>query len=495
MSSRIGWPVSLAAAALAGCTGLAMPRGPIGSAQVLIVIATSLVVGLVAGFLTGSRWAILAVPATYMACYELTRLGTEAPSVAGIHLDTPVGIMAFVTGRGFHGLVSVAPMMIGAAYGAGVRRLRTGHPTPDPTNSRLGLYVRRSVTGLAAAGLLVLAALVAWPADTPPITNSDGSPVPGSVAELTTVRAGDHELALMIRGRSAQAPVLLYLAGGPGGTDLGAMRIFGGRLEDDFVVATWDQRGAGKSYGALEPTSTLTLDRAVADTIEVTNYLRDRFDEDRIYLVGNSWGSTLGVLAVQRNPELYHAFVGTGQMVSQRETDRMFFEDTVAWAERTGKGELADDLRAQGPPPYREAWRYAAMLSYERQWNEYQRSPEYDAKGEMPLNVLVGEYSLVEQIQAFNAFLDTAAVLYPQLQEIDFRRDVRRLDVPVYLVQGRHEARGRAVLANAWFDLLQAPTKQLIIFADSGHRPLFEEPDRFHSVMLERVLAETYPGQ
>jgi pimeloyl-ACP methyl ester carboxylesterase len=494
MSGRIGWPVSLAAAALAGGTGLAMPRGPIGAAQVLIVLATSLVVGLVAGFLTGSRWAILAAPVTYMACYELTRLGTEAPSVAGIHLDTPAGVMAFVTGRGFHGLVSIVPMMIGAVYGAGIRRHRAVEEDRGPTDTRLGRYTRRSVAGVASAGMLALGALVAWPADTPPITNSDGSTVPGSVAELTTVRAGDHDLAIMIRGRSVQAPVLLYLAGGPGGTDLGAMRIFSSRLEDDFVVATWDQRGAGKSYGALEPSSSLTLDRAVADAVEVTNYLRDRFDENRIYLVGNSWGTTLGVLAAQRHPELYHAFVGTGQMVSQRETDRMFYEDTVAWAERTGQADLATDLRSQGPPPYQEPWRYAAMLSYERQWNEYQRAPEYDAKGEMPLNVLVGEYSLVEQIQAFNAFLDTAAVIYPQLQEIDFRRDVPRLDVPVFLVQGRHEARGRAVLATAWFDRLQAPSKQLIIFAGSGHRPLFEEPDRFHSVMLDVVLAETYPG-
>jgi pimeloyl-ACP methyl ester carboxylesterase len=134
------------------------------------------------------------------------------------------------------------------------------------------------------------------------------------------------------------------------------------------------------------------------------------------------------------------------------------------------------------------------MLSYERQWNVYERDPTYDAKGEMPFNVFVGEYNLVEQIHAFNAFLDTAAVLYPQLREIDFRRDVPRLEVPVYLVQGRHEARGRAVLATAWFDQLRAPSKRFIVFEASGHRPLFEEPDRFLDVMTGLVLAETWPA-
>ena len=246
----------------------------------------------------------------------------------------------------------------------------------------------------------------------------------GSVAELTTARIGGHDQSIMIRGWSVENPVLLYLAGGPGGTDIGAMRIFSRSLEQDFVVATWDQRGAGKSYRTLDPTSTLTLDRVVADTIDVTDYLRQRFDEQKIYLVGNSWGTTLGVLAVQRHPSLFHAFIGTGQMVSQRETDRMFYEDTIAWADRTGNTALARRFREQGPPPYQEPWQYAAMLSYEREWNDYQRIAAYDAKGEMPFNVFVNEYSLAEQVHAFNAFLDTAAALYPQLQQIDFRRDV-----------------------------------------------------------------------
>ncbi len=496
MNRSIGWLVGVGSAGAVGLvSGLTMPRGPVSTAQVVWVLLTSIGLGVVAGYSTRSRWAMLAAPTAYAALFELARAGADGPSVDGIHLGTPIGILAFLSGRGFHGLVGLLPIVVGAAYGAALARRTVSGPVHPHGASRVALYARRAVVGILAAFVLVLGVLAVRPARTASIVGSDGKPLPGSVAELDTVTVGGHDQSIMIRGHSDELPVLLYLAGGPGGTDLGAMRIFSESLERDFVVATWDQRGAGKSYPALDPASTLTLDRSVADAIEVTNYLRQRFDESRIYLVGNSWGTTLGVLAVQQHPELYHAFVGTGQMVSQSETDRMFYEDTVAWAQGSGQHALADRLIDLGPPPYDDPWNYAAMLSYERQWNVYERDPTYDAKGEMPLNVFVGEYNLVEQLHAFNAFLDTAAVLYPQLQEIDFRRDVPQLEVPVYLVQGRHEARGRAVLATAWFDQLQAPSKQLIVFEASGHRPLFEEPDRFHDVMTGLVLAETYPGR
>jgi pimeloyl-ACP methyl ester carboxylesterase len=258
-------------------------------------------------------------------------------------------------------------------------------------------------------------------------------------------------------------------------------------LEDDFVVVTWDQRGTGKSYAALDPTDTLTAEQMVADTIELTDYLRERFGEERIYLQGNSWGSLLGVLAVDARPDLYHAWIGSGQMVSPAETDRMFWEDTLAWAEAGGDEELAATLSANGPPPYDDILAYEVALSHEHDWNPY---PAFDGDKELPSTLFVPENTLMDQVNGLRAFLDTFSVLYPRIQDIDFRRDVTELEVPVYLVQGGHEARGRAVLADEWFDLLDAPSKERVVFEDSGHRASFEEPGRYAELM-RRVLDET----
>lgn len=307
---------------------------------------------------------------------------------------------------------------------------------------------------------------------------------------LTTAHVGGHDTGLMLRGQSAAAPVLLFLAGGPGGTERGSMRLFGKPLEHDFVVATWDQRGAGTSYGALDPTSTVTFDRAVADTIELTEQLRARFGQDRIYLVGQSYGTLLGIRAVQQRPDLFAAHVGAGQMVSPVATDRLFYDDTIALATRTGDAALLATLRRNGPPPYASVFPYEAALTYEREWNPYAREPAYAAAGELPGNVLVPEYDLVQKVEAIPSFLDFFAALYPQLQDIDFRTQATRLQVPVYLLEGEHEARGRAIPAREWFDALDAPTKAWVDIPSAGHRPNFEQPDRFAEVM-HTVLAET----
>jgi pimeloyl-ACP methyl ester carboxylesterase len=473
---------------------LAMPRGPITNGEALATMVVGLIVGLIAGFALRSRWAMLLAPLAFVVAYELTRLGTDGPTVDGIHTST-YGFMALALGRGIHGVLALLPMVLGAALGAALaRRLTDGRPARRGW-ARAGLYARRGAVALVGVGLVALAVGIARPASTDPIVGPDGEPLPGSIAELTQVEIGGHDLAMMIRGNSIDSPVLLFLAGGPGGSELGAMRRHLEALEQDFVVVTWDQRGTGKSYGALDPASTLTLDQAISDTIEVTNYLRDRFGAEKIYLVGQSWGTTLGVLAVQRHPELYQAFVGTGQMVSQRETDRIFYEDTLKWARESGRDDVVATLTDIGPPPYQSILDYEPLLAYEKDVYPYDRSQNSEGEGQMGENLFVEEYTLLEQIHIFAGVFDTFSVLYPQLQQIDFREDATRLDVPVYLVQGRHEARGRAELANEWFEQLEAPSKKLIVLNTSGHRPLFEQPDRFHEVMTETVLAESDSDQ
>jgi proline iminopeptidase len=489
----VGLSVAVGSAAAGGLAlGLLMPRGPASTGAALVGMTVGLTVGAVAGAALRSRWGMLIAPVVFVVAFELVRVGAVGPTVDAPRLGV-LGILAFLLGRGFDGVLILLPMVLGASLGAArVRRADPGGRTVHGRRRAPG-RARRAVAAVTAVALVALAVALAVPARTAPIVGSDGEPLAGSVAELTTVDIGGHDQRLMIRGADVRAPVLLWLAGGPGGSDIGAMRLAGQQLEDDFVVVTWEQRGAGRSFAEIEPTDTMTLENAVDDTLELTRHLLDRFGQDKLYLAGNSWGTLPSVLAVERAPELFHAFVGAGQMVDPLETDRMFHEDSLAHAREVGDAGLEATLLERGAPPYDRFLDYSpgVFLPGEALWNTYPRLPGTAATSEMPGTLRVAEYSLLEKVRTAGGTIDTLAVLYPDIQDVDLRESASRLEVPVFLVQGGYEARGRAVLVDEWFAELDAPAKELIVFEGSGHRPMFEEPDRFHEVMTETVLAST----
>lgn len=476
-------------------TGWLVPRGPVTAWQALFAMIVGLAVGAVSGLVMRSRWAMALAPLVFVGMFELVRLGAEGPTVDLPALNSLVGILVAAAGRGFQGLLILVPMMLGASLGAGVaRHVRGERAAPSGRWRSTGLIARRLVSVVFALGLVLLGVFVARPGSTAPIVGPDGQPLPGSVAEITRAAIDGHELSMMIRGADVRNPVLLFLAGGPGGAEFGAMRGHGEALEKDFVVATLDQRGTGSSYDQIESTSTLTVPEAVRDVQGATNYLRERFGQDKIYLVGQSWGTTLGVLAVQAHPELFHAFVGVGQMVNQRATDLIFYQDTLSWARSNGNIDLVESLEGMGPPPWSDYRDYATVLAgYEQDVYPYDHSVNAEGAGQMAENLPVTEYGLLDTVNLVRGLSDSFALLYPQLQGIDFRATVPSLDVPIYLAEGRYEPRGRADLAREWFTLLRAPSKQWVEFSTSGHRAIFEQPELFHQLMTQTVLAATAP--
>ncbi|MFA9429883.1 alpha/beta fold hydrolase [Egicoccus sp. AB-alg2] len=455
-----------------------LPRGPITRVEALVAIPAAAAVGLAAGALVRRRFAVLLAPMVFVVVVELGQMNLVGPTVDRPRL-TLMGVLAWVAVRLALGALLVAPMAVGAGWGVQLAARRT---------SSVHRFRRTgtAVLALTSLGIVALAVLVAVPASTAPILGPDGQPRPNSIAELITIDVNGLDQSLLIRGVDADAPVLLHLAGGPGGTDLGAMRL-DTSLEEHFVVVTWDQRGTGKSYRAIDPTSTLTIDGAVADTLVVTDYLRERFDEDRIVITGQSYGTVPAVLAAARHPERYRAVVSTGQMVDVTATDRLFHDDVTAEARRRGDEAALGRLAALGPPPY-ERWEEDLVLNdLERGLFTY---PEFDGHTEMTSTIWGPENSLMDRLAAIRGLLDTYALLYPRLQQVDLRESVPRLDVPLYVVMGEHESRGRVVPARAWFDRLDAPAKEWVELPASGHRASFEQPARY-TRLLVRVLTET----
>jgi pimeloyl-ACP methyl ester carboxylesterase len=346
-----------------------------------------------------------------------------------------------------------------------------------------------SLAGIFAVALLSVVTSQTF-ATTPPITGADGQPLPGSIATLEQVTLNGSRQWISIRGKDTTRPVLLFLAGGPGGSQLATARFALGGLEDHFVVVNWEQPGSGKSFDAVDR-STLTPNRYIEDAHALVGLLRQRFNQKKVYVLGESWGSALGVMLVQRYPEDFHALIGTGQMVAFLENDLMCYQFALNWARERGDTAKVDALTQQGPPPYYGsgmAWKEAAFLM--DTFNYMNANPQIADNGANTFRDLAApEYGLYDKVSWFRGVLETLDVVYPQLWEVDFRKQATRLNVPVYFLIGRHDINAPTVFVEQYYAILEAPHKEIVWFEHSGHTPWVSESGRFVEVMVNTVLA------
>ncbi|HVZ28100.1 MAG TPA: alpha/beta hydrolase [Rhizomicrobium sp.] len=303
------------------------------------------------------------------------------------------------------------------------------------------------------------------------------------VDESGFVRIGGIDQWIAIQGRNASNPVILYLHGGPSEAQSPFLKEFL-PWEQDFTVVNWDQRGSGKTYGRNgASTPGMTLDRLVDDTLEVAEHVRTRLAVRKVILVGQSWGSFLGVNAVKRGPELFHAFVGTGQVVS--------FASVVAghvrWAraEATAVNDQATlkalDNAAALPEPKRDlalvgaAHKYVmppADTAYAKMIDDFMGPKPYPAKGD------------VADWIAGNAF--TEPRLLPVVMAADLRALGLDMKLPFFVIQGRDDHLAPFDAVKAYLDDIRAPRKAFVAI-DGGHYACFTDAAAFVAALNKYV--------
>jgi pimeloyl-ACP methyl ester carboxylesterase len=326
-------------------------------------------------------------------------------------------------------------------------------------------------------------------AATPLITDVNGEPLPNSIASLEKVKLNGSEQWITIRGQDIHKPILLNLGmGGPGGGGFATRSLFE-PLEKDFVVVSWDEPGTGKSYNAV-PFSALNKQRFVEDAHALTLYLRERFGQDKIYVYGVSWTSILGIWLVQEYPDLYYAYIGNGQMVNIIEDDVKGYELALKFSVERGDKKMVEILQHNGPPPYRGEEMLGKYVAYLDVLNDYMKSPRYTLI--VPIIPFIApEYGLVDKVNHTRGLVQSFEVVYPQLQDVDFKTQAAKLDVPVYIFAGRNDVNAMSSLVEEYINLLEAPHKELI-WLNGGHGLDGSNLGQFVDVMVNKVLPETY---
>jgi proline iminopeptidase len=313
---------------------------------------------------------------------------------------------------------------------------------------------------------------------------------PGGIDELKAVRLGGINQWISVRGNDPANPILLFIHGGPGAAMMAESWTYERPWEDFFTVVQWDQRGAGKTFSSAKRRldKSLSIERLQADGEELIALLRQTYGKDKIFLMGHSFGSELGVRIAQHRPDWLYAYIGVGQVVNGRLNEEIGYKETLAEAERVGNKQAVKELKAIAPYPEADGTISPSKTMAERQWDValggmvYGQSVD-DELLRRSMSPLYSDYDVesaeIGEEQSFNA-------LWKPATSADFQ-SVTQFKCPVFIFAGAHDRTTPTTLSEAWFARVQAPTKKLFRIEHAAHYVVNEAPGEVLVDLVENV--------
>lgn len=346
--------------------------------------------------------------------------------------------------------------------------------------------------GLKNTSFLLFILLLSACAATPQLRKSVRIDDVKPIKELVKVSIGGVDQWLLIRGANPDNPIYLFLHGGPGAAEMPLLRHYNYELEKYFTVVMWDQRGAGKSNKHSIPPESVNMKQLEVDTYEVVQYLKNRFNQQKIFLAGHSFGTVLGIKAIKAHPEDFYAYVGIGQVVDMKRNIESSYQLCTDLAKSNGNirdvrvfSGMKIDGRFDGGSDLEKA-------IYMRDWIAKNGRIVYNRNNLNNLAIVVitaPEYTLLEKLKYMKGQSRSRKLLWtPEFLEVNFFNDAPSLEVPVYLLSGKYDYITADTLTREYFNFLEAPFKELVAFDKSAHCTIFEEPSKFNKLMIDKVL-------
>jgi pimeloyl-ACP methyl ester carboxylesterase len=319
---------------------------------------------------------------------------------------------------------------------------------------------------------------------------------PGGIHELKTVEIGGIKQWISIRGNDPNNPILLFLHGGPGSPMMPESWTFQRPWEDFFTVVQWDQRGAGKTFSAAQrrPDRSMSIDRMQADAEQLMELLRHTYNKNKIFLMGHSWGSVLGVKIAQHRPELLYAYIGVGQVVNGTRNEAVGYQQTLLEAEAVGNQAAIRELKAIAPYPEADGRIVLSKTQIERKWDVALGGMLYGkSKDDAALIwTLSPDYSAYDIGSTQQGEGSSVTILLPQVAAVNFD-SIRDFKCPVFFFAGAHDRTTPESIAEEFYNRIQAPRKQFFKIERAAHYVVSEAPGEV-LVDLVQYVRPLYQG-
>ena len=292
-------------------------------------------------------------------------------------------------------------------------------------------------------------------------------------------------------GKDTTKPIILFLHGGPGTTETPFLEKFNSNLKDNFIVACWEQRGAGKSYHRKIPDSTMTMEQFILDTYEVTQYLKKKFNREKIYLMGHSWGTLLGIRTVKRYPTDYKAYFAIAQTSNAYQEEKIIYNWLLEKAAEEPNKKAIKQLNKIGKPENDKRLSFQDM-STKIKWVNYYGGASFhnNKKGFNKLaKTVIGAkmYSFSDKLKYLKSEKFTLRFLYAQIADINLKNEIDSLEVPLVFFHGAGDYQVPIKVARDYYEFISAPYKSFIQFNNCAHGLLIEQPGKFKKELLREI--------
>lgn len=330
--------------------------------------------------------------------------------------------------------------------------------------------------------------LVFSPGNPKPFLDQSGNPIPGSLSEKVFMNIGGVKQGMIIKSKDTTHPILLYLHGGM--PDYFLTQKYPTGLEDYFTIVWWEQRGSGISYSQNIPPKSLTSKQMIKDVLEVTNYLRGRFRQEKIYLMGHSGGTFIGIQAAAQAPELFHAYIGIAQMSYQLKSEQLAHEYMLNYYKQHNNTKMVKKLE---DAPVVDGTPDTYLKLRDKIMHQLGIGTTHDMNsvitGIFIPSLTCREYTLREKINLWRGKSHSGvSSLWDEMLATKLIDKVPELKIPVYFVSGVYDYTVSYKLSKEYFEQIKAPVKRFYSFEKSAHSPLFEEPEMMNQIMREDVI-------
>ncbi len=306
------------------------------------------------------------------------------------------------------------------------------------------------------------------------------------------ITLGNMEQYIRIRSENRSSPVIIYLHGGPGSPDSYVSYVFADYLDEDYTMVFWDQRGSGRTYEHNMKTdpdnNTVSFEQSLTDLDELVDMMCERFGQDKVVIMGHSYGSLLGGNYVYRHPEKVSHYIGVGQSVYFPDGEQRSFEDAMEQAKAAGDD--TSEMEAAWNEYHADMSDFKKMLPVRNYTYKYHTAPKQ--ANQMWLGIsspYMGTADLRYFMRQMNidGFLKLQDELMHNLAHDINMNQFTDYKLPVDLIMGQYDWTCPTVCAQEYLEKISAPEKGFHIIDGCGHSPQFDDPESFARIVKDII--------